>query len=119
MLTPNNCLCPSENYTCLVNSGITIAWRANTANRDNLALSLTDNNDESYVEDGGFQVTLRKVQENLTSTLHVRDLGLNKTDLTCEGVYITEMGLEIITETSAICVVGNYLSTFVFLPSYH
>ena len=45
-------------------------------NRDNLALSLTDGANV-LVEDGGFQVTFRKVQENLTSTLHVRDLGLN------------------------------------------
>ena len=97
---------------------IAIAWRANTTNRDNLALSLTEDADESYVEDGGFQVTLRKVQVNLTSTLHVRDLGLNKTYLTCQGVYITEMGLETVSVTSAICVVGK-LPLFVFLPSYH
>ena len=50
-------------------------------NRGNLALSLTDGANE-LVEDSGFQVTLRKVQENLASTLHVRDLGLNETDLT-------------------------------------
>ena len=73
----------SLHHTCLVNSGIAIAWRAKMVNRDNLALSLTDGAKE-LVEDayGGFQVTLRKVQENLASTLHVRDLGLNETDLT-------------------------------------
>ena len=113
LLTPNDCLCPSENYTCLVNSGIAIAWQANTVNRDNLALSQTDDAKELHVEEGGFQVTLRKVQENFTSTLHVRDLGLNKTDLTCDGVYITEMGLERINVTSEICVVGK-LSLYLF-----
>ena len=49
VLTPNDCLCPSENYTCLVNSGIAIAWRAKMANRDNLALSLTDDANESSI----------------------------------------------------------------------
>ena len=115
LLTPKDCLCPDQNYTCVVNSGLTIAWRANSANRDILAHSVTDDANESYVENGGFQVTFRTVQDTLTSTLHVRDLGLNETNLTCEGIYSTGMAQEFdkITDTTAVCVVGKL--TFLLL----
>ena len=97
----------------MVNSGQTIAWRANSSNRDILAHSVTDDANELYVENGGFQVTFRTVQDTLTSTLHVRDLGLNETNLTCQGVYFTEMGFDTITDTTAVCVVGKL--TFLLL----
>ena len=92
----------------MVNSGIGIAWQTHTVERDTLHLSGSDDASEVYVEEGGFQVTLRKQgSTNFTSSLHVRDLGLNGTNLTCEAVHFTEMrGFHKATNDTTICVVG-------------
>ena len=110
VLTPRYCVCPGENFTCVVNSGIGLAWRTYTTDRDVLEHSLTDEADEVYVEEGGFQVTFRRAPGGkFTSSLHVGDLGLNGTNITCEGVYLTVL---IEPPTTTICVVGNLLSLF-------
>ena len=54
---------------------------------------------------------IREQGGNFTSKLHVRDLGLNNSLLTCEGVYLLERGrIERITDTTAICVLGKAMS---------
>ena len=57
---PGHCICPNENYSCVVNSAIDIAWRTNTTVRDDFALSVTDDDAELHSEEGGFQVTLSR-----------------------------------------------------------
>ena len=102
----------------MVTSGVGIAWRTLTTERDTLAHSLAEDADEVYVEDGGFQVTFRREQRGkFISTLHVRNLmDLNNTNLTCEGVYIMEVGrIERITESTTICVLGEVHTVYIFL----
>ena len=78
---PGHCICPTENYTCMVKSAVAIAWRTNTTLRMDFALSTSDDDAELYYsEKGGFQVTIRQEGgidvglSNFTSSLHVRDL---------------------------------------------
>ena len=105
-LTPQGtCIPPSANYICDVYFGIGIAWKIHEGERDFLAFSVTDEADEKYLEYGGVQVTFRKQGSNLTSTLHIQDIGfLNNTDLTCEGVYIEDgSNADKINYTTNIC----------------
>ena len=42
--------------------------------------------DVEYFEEGGYQVTFRsEPEDSFSSSLHISDLGLNGTNLTCEG----------------------------------
>ena len=109
LLTPRDCICPSKNYTCRVNAGIEITWlTVTTTSDDDLELSTTTAMDEVYIDNYGLQVTLRKLGGgNYTSTLHVRDLGLNGTNLTCRGSYEENFELVTETETLPICVEGK------------
>ena len=52
-------LCPSENYTCVVNTAAEIAWHTVSTERWDLVQSLGGDTEE-YVEAGGFQVTFIK-----------------------------------------------------------
>ena len=64
--------------------------------------------DEVYIDNYGFQVTLRKLGGgNYTSVLHVRDLGLNGTNLTCRALNVENFEPVTETETLPICVEGN------------
>ena len=110
-LNPRHCICPNENYTCDVKSGIGLAWLTNTTLPDDLEHSTSRTDDEQYMEKGGFQVAFNRIERNeYNSTLHVRDLGLNQTVLTCEGSTIVNLStLEAIMKTDNItlCVSGN------------
>ena len=111
MLIPS-CTCPGDNYTCdgVVKSVVYIAWRAPTFYGDHvLEYTLIHDGDEVYVEEGGLQVTFRRSPgAKFSSSLHVRDLGLNGTNLTCEAVYLTDMANSVFTTNdTTICVVGN------------
>ena len=111
LLNPRHCICPNQNYTCDVKSGIGLAWLTNTTSPDDLEHSTSETDDEQYIERGGFQVAFQRIESNeYNSTLHVRDLGLNQTILTCEGSTIVDLStLETImkTDTTSICVSGN------------
>ena len=108
---PGHCICPNENYSCVVNSAIDIAWRTKTTVRDDFALSVTADDAERHYEEGGFQVTLSRqesssdLDSNFTSTLHVRDLKLG--NITCECTHVSESGFERVTTTTTVCVIGN------------
>ena len=92
-----------------MNAGIEITWlTATTTSDDDLELSATTAMDEVYIDNYGFQVTLRRIGVgNYTSTLHVRDLGLNGTNLTCRGVNVENFMTINKSETLSICVAGN------------
>ena len=80
--------------------------------------------DEIYVEVGGYQVTFTKGpgEDNFSSFLHIRDLGLNGTNLACEGfVGIVGGEDERLTDTTTVCVVGIILHamSWYLLPYYH
>ena len=111
LLNPRHCICPNQNYTCDVKSGIGLAWLTNTTSPDDLEHSTSQTDDEQYIERGGFQVAFQRIKTNqYNSTLHVRDLGLNQTILTCEGSTIVDLStFETIvkTDTTSICVSGN------------
>ena len=65
--------------------------------------------DEIYDEDGGYQVTSTRGPEgtNFSSSLHIRDLGLNGTNLTCEGFAGSVDGKpQRLANTTTVCVVG-------------
>ena len=113
LLNPRHCICPNENYTCDVKSGIGLAWLTNTTSPDDLEHSTSQTDDEQYIERGGFQVAFNRIETNeYNSTLHVRDLGLNQTILTCEGSTIADLStFETIvkTDTTSICVSGMLL----------
>ena len=108
---PGHCICPNENYSCVVNSAIDIAWRTNTTVRDDFELSVTAGDAKRHSEVGGFQVTLSRSSDlefsNFTSTLHVRDLKLNESNITCECTHVAESGFERVTTTTTVCVIGN------------
>lgn len=91
-----------------MNSGIEITWLTNTTDRDDFELSVTDEHMEEYVEKGGFQVYSRRDNGNYTSTLHVNDLGLNGTNLTCEGSEVVMSRLQKDFHTIRICIVGKF-----------
>ena len=105
VLTPRDCICPSENYTCEVNAGILIRW---LRTHDHLQLSVFSPTDELYNKSNGYQVTLRKLGAgNYTSTLHVMDLGLNGSNLTCQRSYLENLKAVNESETISICVAGS------------
>ena len=100
------CICPRRNYTCVVNSGVGIIWRCFEIT---FLQSVTDNANEKYVEDGGFKAVFIKNQcGNFMSYLHVKDLNINNTYLTCEGVFIKETFERFrYNITTPICIVGE------------
>ena len=108
LLTPiDRCVCPSANYTCLVYSATEIAWR--TVGDYEFMHTQRSSKDEIYVEVGGYQVTLTKGpgDDNFSSFLHIRDLDLNGTNLTCEGlVAIVGSEDQKLANTTTVCVVG-------------
>lgn len=111
-LKPDGCICPNENYTCAVEGGIEIAWKSTVSARDDFEHSVTDTYDDKYVEKNGFQVSFKREQlYNFYSMLHVNDLELNGTSLTCEGVGINleTMNLDITKHSLIICVSGEFL----------
>ena len=67
-------------------SGIGVARRTVTINRT--GLSLTNDEDTLYTEEGGFQIRFVRNLSNFTSVIHVSNLNLNETDITCEGIYL-------------------------------
>ena len=71
---PTGCLCPKENYTCTVNHAKGLAWRTNTTDRDDLEHSETKLETTRYFDQGGFQVTIIREQDNFSSTLRVTDI---------------------------------------------
>ena len=111
LLNPRHCICLNQNYTCDVRSGIGLAWLTNTTSPDDLEHSTSETDDEQYIERGGFQVAFQRIKTNeYNSTLHVRDLGLNQTTLTCEGSAIVDLSTfetTTKTDTISICISGN------------
>ena len=61
-----------------------------------------------YFEVGGYQVTFRSEPgDSFSSSLHISDLGLNGTNLTCEGFLGVVGGDDLrLTNTTTVCVVG-------------
>ena len=108
LLTPRGCICPSDNYTCEVRAGIGIAWQGETIPEDGLEHSVNKVAKERYFDDYGFQVTMRRIEVGYyTSTLHVRDLGLNETNLTCRGLNVENFTPISEADSISICVTGN------------
>ena len=100
LLTPNHrCICPSANYTCLVYSATEISWK--TVGEYELIHTNTSPKDEKYVEVGGYQVTFTKGpgEDNFSSSLHIRDLGLNGTNLAIVGSEDQKL-----TNTTTVCI---------------
>ena len=86
-------------------SGVGVAWRTATINRT--GLSVTNDEDTLYTEEGGFQIRFVRNLDNFSSVLHVTNLNLNETDITCEGVYFVQMSRLRLTNTTKICIVGT------------
>ena len=108
-------LCPaSENYTCVVNTATEIAWHTVSTERRDLVQSLGGDSEE-YVEAGGFQVTFIKnrTAKKVISSLHVGDLNLNGTNLTCEGSGLVGDVFTTIFNNTTIYVLGRKLTTSV------
>ncbi|CAI8047791.1 hypothetical protein GBAR_LOCUS26447, partial [Geodia barretti] len=104
LLPSKRCLCPKEDYRCEVTSGVGVAWRTVTINRT--GLSAINDEDTLYTEEGGFQIRFLRNLDNYTSVLHVSNLNLNETDITCEGVYVVQMSRLRLTNTTKICIAG-------------
>ena len=116
LLTPRGCICPSKNYTCEVRAGIGIVWQGETIPEDGLEHSVNTVAEERYIADYGFQVTLRRIGVgNYTSTLHVSDLGLNETNLTCRGLNVENFMTISEAHSISICVTGNILYLYIFV----
>ena len=64
--------------------------------------------DALYIEEGGFQIRFVRILCNFTSVLHVSNLNLNETDITCVGVYFDQMSSLRLTNTTKICIAGTY-----------
>ena len=108
LLTPRGCICPSKNYTCEVRAGIGIAWQGETIPEDGLEHSVNTMAEERHTVAYGFQVTMRRIGNgNYTSTLHVRDLGLNGTNLTCLAINVENFMKISEADSIVICVTGN------------
>ena len=109
-MKPPGCVCPAENYTCEVSTGIKIRWESSTLTQE----YDIEGTAEDYVVKGGFQVHFRKEGVNLTSTLHVNDLDFNGTNLTCDGIDFLGMGeFKTVEETITVCVVGKRYKSLV------
>ena len=106
LLPSKRCLCPKEDYRCEVTSGVGVAWRTVTINRTEL--SITNDEDTLYTEEGGFQIRFVRNLGNFTSVLHVSNLNLNETNITCEGIYFDQMSTLRLTNTTKICIAGTY-----------
>ena len=105
LLTPkDHCICPSANYTCLVTSATEISWKA--VGEPDFKHASSD--PDIYLEGGGYQVTFRSEPGNsFSSSLHISDLGLNGTNLTCEGFVDVVDGDDLRpANTTTVCVVG-------------
>ena len=64
-----------------------------------------------YDGEGGYQVTFTRAPgaTNFSSYLHIRDLGLNGTNLACEGFAgIVDGEPQRLNTTTTVCVVGIY-----------
>ena len=105
-------LCPSENYTCVVNTATEIAWHTVSTERRDLVSALSGDTEE-YVEADGFQVTFIKNRTTkiFTSSLHIGDLNLNGTNLTCEGSGLVMDVFTTKFNDTTIFVVGRKLTT--------
>ena len=88
-------------------SGVGIVWRTVTIN--GTGLSVINDEDTLYIEEGGFQIRFVSNLSNYTSVLHVSNLNLNETDITCEGVYFVQMSRLRLTNTTKICIAGIYV----------
>ena len=121
MLTPiGRCICPSANYTCLATSATGISWK--TVGEPDFKHTRS-NPDVEYFEGGGYQVTFRsEPEDSFSSSLHISDLGLNGTNLTCEG-FVDVVGggdnLRLTNTTTVICVVGMQCLGFYLPIMYH
>ena len=108
LLTPiDHCICPSANYTCVVQSATVISWK--TVGEYEFMHTQSSSKDEVYFEEGGYQVTITRGpgRTNFSSSLHIRDLGLNGTNLTCEAFIGSVDGEpETLANTTTVCVVG-------------
>ena len=101
-LSPQNCICPNEGYTCEVNLGTETSWM--TENTDDLEFSLSDMDDE-FQQTNNLQVNFSGVIatdlfENYTSIL--TPLIVNETNITCTGQATTRNTSEFHTESSDI-----------------
>ena len=120
LLTPiHHCICPSDNYTCLVTSATEISWE--TVGEHNIKHTSSDS--DAYFEEGGYQVTFRnEPEDSFSSSLHISDLGLNGTNFTCEGFLGVVGGDDLrLANTTTVCVVGicNVLVSIYLLSHYH
>ena len=113
-LSPQNCICPNEGYTCEVNLGTEISWM--TENTDDLEFSLFDMDDE-FQQTNNLQVVFSGVIatdlfDNYTSTLFIlTPLIVNGTNITCTGQATIRNTSGIHTETTNVttraCIIGN------------
>lgn len=118
-LTPKGCICPQDNYTCLVEDGVEIAWITNITMRNEFEYSLTDSDDEIHIHKKGFKVSFRREEggKYYYSTLYSEDVGhLNGTHLICDGAGIDVELKRLYTtnDSVTICVVGE-LKTYYLL----
>ena len=112
-MKPRHCICPDEVYTCHVSLATEIQWITNRTGDNDFEYSVTDGDDEPFQETDGFRVTFTNERatvdfDNLTSTLLITDLAVNKTDLTCKGTAVLNRdNITEINNTIRICVVGK------------
>ena len=104
-LQPEDCICPSNGYTCHVNLALDITWITNTTEED--TFFATASGRIGKAEMGGFRVNFtfepHQMVVNFTSTLLVTNICLNETDVTCEGRVTVDVGN---SSTTTICIIG-------------
>ena len=68
----------------------------------------TSSDPDIYLEGSGYQVTfITEPGNSFSSSLHISDLGLNGTNLTCEGfVDVVDGEPQRLANTTTVCVVG-------------
>ena len=116
LLEPNNCICPTQSYTCQANNIIRMQWESDAFPvGDPIDYSLVDPDERSKTEieielDDLVQVKFTrsivvKGLANISSTLLITNLtALNGTNITCE----ISAGVDKIHEnTSTLCIIGR------------
>ena len=58
LLTPHQCICPNESYTCRVNNGVHLKLISDALDMTELVYTVTTSTSDEVVYSGPFRVTL-------------------------------------------------------------